>query len=116
MFFLGIIFIPFNFSKKYKLFLGDAGSIPSGFILGWMLISLINMGYIISAILLNIIFILDISYTLLFRILNKKSIFKRHNDFVFKKIILKCGPRKYFINSIFIQIILVILSITLIIF
>lgn len=116
MFFLGIIFIPFNFSKKYKLFLGDAGSIPSGFILGWMLISLINMDYIISAILLNIIFILDISYTLLLRILSKKSIFKRHNDFVFKKIILKSGPRKYFINSIFIQIILVILSITLVVF
>ena len=47
MFFIGFIFLGFNLSKKYKMYIGDAGSIPAGFILGWMIISLINMGYYI---------------------------------------------------------------------
>ena len=107
MLFVGTIFIPFNFNTKYKLFLGDVGSIPSGFILGWMIISLINMGYFLSAVLLNLFFIIDISYTLIERIFKKKSIFERHNDFLFKKYILNYGPKKYYSYAIFFQSIMI---------
>jgi|TARA_A100001015_G_scaffold90599_1_gene100891 UDP-N-acetylmuramyl pentapeptide phosphotransferase/UDP-N-acetylglucosamine-1-phosphate transferase len=113
---IGLIFIPFNLSNKYKLFIGDAGSIPSGFILGWMIISLINMGHLISALLLNLFFLADISFTLIDRILKKKSIFKRHNDFVFKKIIFKYGPKKYFLTAFIFQILMVSGSILMVIF
>ena len=110
----GIIFLPFNLNKKQKLFIGDTGSIPTGFILGWLLISLANMGYLLSAILINLFFILDIAITLIIRILQRKSIFIRHNDFFFKKIIFKKGPKNYFIVSFIIQIILIAISIFLI--
>jgi len=116
MFFVGFIFIPFNFNKKHKLFLGDVGSIPSGFILGWMIISLINMGYFLSAVLLNLFFIIDISYTLFERIFKKKSIFERHNDFLFKKYILNYGPKRYYSYAILFQSIMILFSIIFIVY
>ena len=114
MLFIGILFIPFNFSKKFKMYIGDAGSIPAGFVLGWMIISLINMGYYISAILINFLFLFDVLLTLIIRLINRKSIFIRHNDFFFKKIIIQYGTKKYFLFAIPFQIILIILSINFI--
>ena len=67
------------------MYIGDAGSIPSGFVLGWMTISLINMGYYFKW-NFNKYFILARCCNHTFkRIYNKKSIFIRHNDFIFKK-------------------------------
>ena len=111
MFFIGIIFLPFNFLKKLKMYIGDAGSIPTGFILGWMIISLANMGHLLSAILINILFLTDILTSIFIRIINKKSIFERHNDFIFKKIIINYGAEKYYLIAIPTQIILILLSI-----
>ena len=114
MLFIGILFIPFNFGKKFKMYIGDTGSIPSGFILGWMLISLINMGYYLSAILINFLFLVDVVVTLIIRLIKKKSIFIRHNDFFFKKIIRKYGERKYFTYALPLQTIMIVLSISFI--
>jgi len=114
MLFLGIVFLFFNIGRKFKMFIGDVGSIPAGFILGWMLITLTNMGYIFCAIILNLFFVFDVLYTLVVRILNKKSIFIRHNDFIFKKCIIKYGAKRYFIFSIPIQMMLMIISIFII--
>jgi UDP-N-acetylmuramyl pentapeptide phosphotransferase/UDP-N-acetylglucosamine-1-phosphate transferase len=111
---ISIIFIYFNFNKKYKMFIGDSGSIPAGFIIGWLTITLINMGYFFSAILINLIFILDVSFTLLIRIINKKSIFLRHNDFFFKKIISRYGAKKYFSYTSAAQFVISLFSILLI--
>lgn len=113
MFFIGVIFLPFNLGKKFKMFIGDTGTIPAGFILGWMIISLINMGYFFSAVILNIFFITDVILTLLKRLINKRSIFIRHNDFLFKKMIIKYGTKNYFIFGILIQITLILLSLYL---
>jgi hypothetical protein len=66
--------------------------------------------------LLNLFFLADISFTLIDRILKKKSIFKRHNDFVFKKIIFKYGPKKYFLTAFIFQILMVSGSILMVIF
>ena len=94
------------------MYIGDAGSIPSGFVLGWMLISLINMGYYLSAISINFLFLLDVVVTLIIRLLKKKSIFIRHNDF-FLKIIRKYGERKYFTYALPLQT-MIVLSISFI--
>ena len=93
---MGIIFLPFNLNKKQKLFIGDTGSIPTGFILGWLLISLANMGYLLSAILINLFFILDIALTLIIRILQRKSIFIRHNDFFSKNYFKKRSKEVFY--------------------
>ena len=111
MFFIGVLFLPFNLGKKFKMYIGDTGSIPGGFILGWMIISLINMGYFFCAILLNILFLIDILFTLLKRVFQKKSIFIRHNDFFFKKVIKKYGVKRYYLYAIPIQLIIILISI-----
>ena len=109
---IGILFLFFNFGKKYKMYIGDVGSIPTGFILGWMLISLANMGYFLTAIILNSLFLLDVMFTLANRIFRKKSIFSRHNDFIFKKFIIRKGLKKYLLWAVPLQIIILIISIT----
>jgi len=114
MVFVGVLFIPFNLGKKFKMYIGDAGSIPAGFILGWMIISLINMGHLLSALLINLFFMSDILIVLLKRIIIKKSIFIRHNDFIFKRSIVKYGVKKYYSISIFTQIVLISISIYLV--
>ena len=113
-FLLSFIFLFFNFNKKFKMFMGDSGSIPCGFVMGWLLITLINMGYFVTGLLINIIFIMDVFITLFRRIINKKSIFERHNDFFFKKFIKKYGAKKYFIYFGSVQLLISIFSIYLI--
>lgn len=108
---IGTLFLFFNFGKKYKMYIGDVGSIPTGFILGWMLISLANMGYFLTAIILNSLFLFDVMFTLVNRILRKKSIFSRHNDFIFKKFIMRKGLKKYLLWAVPLQIIILIISI-----
>lgn len=108
---LALAFLPFNLRKKKKLFIGDTGTIPMGFILGWLLITLVNKGFYVSAILINLIFAGDVALTLLKRLMNKKSIFQRHNDFFFKRLILNYGAKRYFIGMGIIQIILIFLSV-----
>lgn len=115
MVFIGAVYLPFNLFKKFKIYIGDTGSIPSGFILGWMTITLANMGYLLSAIIINSFFLFDISFTLVKRILKSKSIFTRHNDFLFKKFIIKHGAKKYFSWAILLQMTIIILSIYIVI-
>ena len=79
-----------------------------------MLISLINMGYYMSAIFINFLFLADVMFTLMSRLAKRKSIFERHNDFFFKKIIIKYGEKKYFAYAIPFQVIMIILSISFI--
>ena len=72
-------------------------------------------GVFLSGILINILFLLDVVITLFKRIYNKKSIFIRHNDFIFKKNILKHGAKKYFYFAFPLQIIICSISIYLVI-
>ena len=113
MFLIGFTFLPFNLGNKFKMYIGDTGSIPSGFVLGWMTLSLINMGYYLSGILINILFLSDVTITLIRRLFNKKSIFLRHNDFIFKQTITKYGSKNYFSYALPLQIIFVFLAIFL---
>jgi UDP-N-acetylmuramyl pentapeptide phosphotransferase/UDP-N-acetylglucosamine-1-phosphate transferase len=103
---IGISFLFFNFSKKKKMFLGDTGSIVSGYLFGFLSISLILDGYYLAPILISFTMAFDIFLSLLSRIYNKKSIFIRHDDFIFKKIIKKSSLKKYLFILILIQSIL----------
>ena len=107
----GIIFIFFNFSKRNKTFIGDTGTIPIGFIIGWLTLTLCDLGHLVSALLITFYYIFDVIFTLSKRIFQKKSIFIRHNDFIFKKIYLKLGIKKLFFVIIPINILLIILSV-----
>lgn len=111
---IGITFIFFNFSKKYKMFMGDAGSIVSGYLFGYLTIKCITQGYYIAPILISFTLFLDISISLLLRVINKKSIFIRHHDFIFKMIIKKYSLRTFLFLVVLIQSVLSFTAISLI--
>ena len=82
---IGVIlgFLLFNWSPA-KIFLGDSGSIPLGFIMSHLLLDLSLKGYWLSSIILVIYYLLDTSTTLIIRIWSKEKFYSQH----FKK------PRK----------------------
>lgn len=95
VFFIGISFLFFNFSKKYKMFLGDTGSIVSGYLFGFLTIRLISEGYYIAPFLISFTILIDILLSLSLRIYKRRSIFVRHNEFMFKFIIKKYSLKMY---------------------
>ena len=66
-----LAFYKFNRSPA-KIFLGDVGSIPSGYLIGFIMIScLLTNGVLLPIIIVNI-YILDSTCTLLIRIVKRK--------------------------------------------
>lgn len=70
-----------------KIFMGDVGSIPLGFILGFMLVSLAGEGYWAAAVILPAVFVADASYTLLTRGLRGKRITQAHSEHAYQRAI-----------------------------
>jgi len=56
-------FLPWNWHRA-KIFLGDLGSVPIGFLLGFLLIHIALKGYLAAAIILPLYFVTDASITL----------------------------------------------------
>tara|TARA_B100000989_G_C19521264_1_gene464276 strand:+ start:1207 stop:2196 length:990 start_codon:yes stop_codon:yes gene_type:complete len=94
---IGIIlsFYPFN-KHPAKIFFGDTGSIVFGYLIAWMLINLAINGYLAASISIILFYHMDVSFTLLKRILQKKSIFHRHRDFYFLKLYDSLSDHKKF--------------------
>ena len=63
-----------------KIFLGDVGSIPLGFLIGFMLIKLAAIGFIAPALLLVLYYAVDATWTLLARISARKNFWEAHRD------------------------------------
>ncbi len=63
-----------------KIFLGDVGSVPLGFVLGWLLLSLAAEGYWIAALILPLYYVVDASFTLLKRILRGEKPWQAHRE------------------------------------
>ena len=94
---MGIIlsFYPFN-KHPAKIFFGDTGSIVFGYLIAWMLINLAIKGYLAASVSIILFYHMDVSLTLLKRILQKKSIFHRHRDFYFLKFYDSLSDHKKF--------------------
>jgi len=71
-------FLPWNWHKS-RIMLGDLGSIPIGFLLGFLLINLAMKGYLVAALLLPLYFVADASITLVRRILTGERFWQPHN-------------------------------------
>lgn len=63
-----------------KIFLGDVGSVPLGFVLGWLLLSLSAAGYWLAALILPLYFLVDAGLTLLRRLLRGEKIWQAHRQ------------------------------------
>lgn len=68
-----------------KIFLGDVGSIPVGFLLGWLLIQLSIKGALLAAVILPLYFVFDASLTLLRRVLKGEKIWEAHRQHLYQK-------------------------------
>ncbi len=108
---LFLAFLKFNFPPA-KIFLGDVGSIPLGYITGLILIKVLLNGEAIIPILIILLFhFSDSTLTLIIRLIKKRNIMIAHSDHFFQKII-RTGQTHYQVlkKIIFLFIILFFLS------
>ena len=86
-----------------KIFLGDSGSIPSGYIAGFVLIeSLLKQEPLLSILIILMYFILDSTITLIIRFVKNKNIFNAHSDHFYQIMIRKGYSHQYVLKKILI--------------
>lgn len=68
-----------------KIFMGDVGSVPLGFILGWMLLRLAESGLWAAAIILPSYYLTDATLTLLRRILRGEKFWRAHKEHYYQR-------------------------------
>ena len=95
-----------------KIFLGDSGSIPSGYIAGFVLIeSFFKQGPFFSILIILMYFILDSTITLFFRSIKNNNLLTAHSDHFYQKMIRKGYSHHYVLRKIlFLFIFLILLS------
>jgi UDP-N-acetylmuramyl pentapeptide phosphotransferase/UDP-N-acetylglucosamine-1-phosphate transferase len=68
-----------------RIFLGDVGSIPLGFLLGWLLLDLAASGLWQAALILPLYYLADASLTLLRRLLRGAVIWHAHREHCYQQ-------------------------------
>lgn len=68
-----------------KIFLGDIGSIPLGYLLGWLLLLLAALGYLQAAIILPLYYLVDATLTLLRRLQRGEKVWQAHREHYYQK-------------------------------
>ncbi len=63
-----------------RIFLGDVGSVPLGFLLGWLLLSLAARGQWAAALILPLYYLADATLTLVRRALRGKHVWRAHRE------------------------------------
>lgn len=81
---LGILAIMIGFLiwnwHPAKLFLGDVGSVPLGFVLGWVLLKLASEGAWAIALILPSYYLFDATFTLIRRALRREKVWQAHRE------------------------------------
>ena len=72
-------FLPWNWQPA-RIFLGDVGSVPVGYAIGWLLLALATFGLWQAALLLVLYFVADASFTLIRRLLRGEAIWRAHHQ------------------------------------
>lgn len=75
-----------------RIFLGDVGSIPLGFLLGWLLLSLAAASHPAPAVILPLYFLADATITLIRRLVRGDKIWEAHREH-FYQIAVRSGLR-----------------------
>ena len=68
-----------------RIFLGDVGSVPLGFLLGWLLLELAARGYHTAAVILPAYYLIDSSVTLLIRIRLGQYPWRAHRNHFYQR-------------------------------
>ena len=70
-----------------RIFLGDVGSIPLGFLLAWLLMALASEGAWASALILPLYYLADATITLIWRAVRGERIWQPHRDHFYQRAI-----------------------------
>lgn len=84
-------FLPWNWGARAKVFLGDVGSIPVGYLLGALLLFLALDGAWAAALILPMFYWVDATYTLLRRLLRGEKIWQAHRSHFYQQGARKLG-------------------------
>ena len=68
-----------------KIFLGDVGSVPLGFLGGWLLLEAAGSGLWAAALLLPLYYLADATITLLRRVARREAIFEAHRSHFYQR-------------------------------
>ena len=68
-----------------RIFMGDAGSIPLGFLMGYLMLDLAVRGHWASALILPLVFIADATWTLLARLLRGDKLWRAHKTHFYQR-------------------------------
>ena len=68
-----------------KIFLGDVGSIPFGFLIGWLLLLLVQQGQWAAALILPLYYVADATITLARRILRRERFWQAHRQHFYQR-------------------------------
>ena len=77
-------FLPWNWHPA-RIFLGDVGSVPLGFMLGWLLLDLAGRGAWAAALILPAYYLADASWTLARRALRGEAIWRAHREHFYQR-------------------------------
>ncbi|MBN07701.1 MAG: UDP-N-acetylmuramyl pentapeptide phosphotransferase [Rhodospirillaceae bacterium] len=81
-------FLWWNWSPA-KVFFGDVGSVPLGFLLGWLLLNLAGHGFWVPAIILPLYYLVDASLTLFERLARGEKIWEAHRSHYYQQAVQK---------------------------
>jgi UDP-N-acetylmuramyl pentapeptide phosphotransferase/UDP-N-acetylglucosamine-1-phosphate transferase len=68
-----------------RIFLGDVGSVPLGFALGWLLIDLASAGALAAALILPAYYLLDATLTLIQRLVRGEKVWRAHKQHAYQR-------------------------------
>jgi len=77
-------FVRFNWHPA-KIFMGDVGSVPLGFLLGWLLLMLAAKGAWAEALILPLYFLADATWTLARRALRGQRVWQAHREHFYQR-------------------------------
>lgn len=83
-------FLVFNWHPA-RLFLGDVGSIPLGFLTGFLLVMLAGEGYLAAALIIPAYYLTDSTFTLLQRIATARPVARAHREHFYQKAVHRGG-------------------------
>jgi UDP-N-acetylmuramyl pentapeptide phosphotransferase/UDP-N-acetylglucosamine-1-phosphate transferase len=83
-------FLPWNWGRA-KVFLGDVGSVPAGYLLGGLLLALALSGHWAAALILPMYYWVDATYTLLRRALRGEKVWQAHRGHFYQQGARKLG-------------------------
>ncbi len=117
--YFGLILLTISFAfysvnkPPSKIFLGDVGSIPLGFIAGFILIyNMIMYNLILPFLVIMLYYLLDSIATIILRFLKKENVFQAHSSHFYQKILRKGYSHEYVLKKIiYLHSILLILAI-----